>query len=319
MDIPRSRMLRSRMLATATLAVALALPLTATAQDAPVEYENTPLSDTLTMVKGRGGNVVVSAGDDGVFLVDDQLKPISDQLLAHLRTISEAPIRFVINTHYHGDHVGGNETMDRAGAVTIAHDNVRQRMTTEQFSNFMGQATEPWPADALPVVTFNDRVTLHFNGESVAAVHVARGHTDGDAIIHFPESNVIHMGDIFFRGIYPFIDLDGGGTVQGMIDAVDKALEMADADTKVVPGHGSLSTRDDLAAYGAFLAAARDRVKVHVDAGESLEETIAARPTAEWDDTRGRGWIKPPQFVTFIYNSLKGVDEFTPIPENTSR
>ncbi len=127
------------------------------------------------------------------------------------------------------------------------------------------------------------------------------------------------MGDIFFRGIYPFIDLDGGGTVQGMIGAVDKALEMADADTQVVPGHGSLSTRDDLAAYGAFLAAARARVKVHVDAGESLEETIAAKPTAEWDDTRGQGWIKPPQFVTFIYNSLKGVDEFTAIPENTFR
>ena len=134
----------------------------------------------------------------------------SDQLLAAIREIDERPVRFVINTHYHGDHVGGNETIGGAGAVIIAHDNIRKRMSTDQFNHFWDSTTPAWPADALPVVTFNDRVTLHLNGEPVTAYHTPRGHTDGDAIIHFPQSDILHMGDVFFHGLYPFIDLDGG-------------------------------------------------------------------------------------------------------------
>ena len=293
------------------------VPMLAPAQEQEIQYVATPLSATVTMLQGAGGNVAVSHGMDGVYLIDDQLKPQSAQLLAEVRKISDQPIRFVINTHYHYDHMGGNEAAGEAGAVIIAHDNVRQRLTTEQFNNVFNSATPPWPEGALPVVTFNDRITLHLNGEAAEVIHVARGHTDGDSIVHFTGSDVIHMGDIYFHGLYPFIDLDGGGTIDGMIAAVDVALERADGDTRIIPGHGPVTGRAELAAYRDFLAAARERVKALVDQGRTLEETIAAKPTAEWDEAMGGKFISPAQFVTFIYNSLTGVDHFTRIPANT--
>jgi glyoxylase-like metal-dependent hydrolase (beta-lactamase superfamily II) len=293
-----------------TLCRLIAAPLAA--QDDKVEYIPTKLSDTVTMLKGRGGNIAISAGADGVFIIDDQLEPLPDQLLAAIREIDERPVRFVINTHYHGDHVGGNEALGKSGSVIIAHDNIHRRMSTEQFSHFMNSATPPWPAEALPVVTFNDKVTLHLNGEPVTAHHVPRGHTDGDSIVHFPASKVLHMGDIFFNGLYPYIDLDGGGTVQGMIAAVDLGLTLADENTQVIPGHGPMSDRAGLVEYRGFLVEARDNVQALIDAGRSLPEAIAARPTARWDDALGGVWITPEQLTTFIYNSLTGVDHYTP-------
>jgi glyoxylase-like metal-dependent hydrolase (beta-lactamase superfamily II) len=281
------------------------------AQEDKVEYIPTRLSDTVTMVKGRGGNIAVSAGEDGVFIVDDQMKPLTEQLLAAIREIDDRPVRFVINTHYHGDHVGGNEALGKAGSVIIAHDNIRQRMTTEQFSNFMNSTTPPYPDEALPVVTFNDRVTLHLNGESVGVHHVPRGHTDGDSIVFFPESNVLHMGDVFFNGLYPYIDLDGGGTIQGLVAAVEKGLSLADPDSRIIAGHGPMSDRAGLEEYHGMLVAARDRVQALVDQGMTLEQAVQAKPTAEWDELLGGVWITPAQFVTFIYNSLTGVDRFT--------
>ena len=295
--------------AFAALAVFLAPP--SLAQDQGVEYIATPLSSTVTMIKGKGGNIAVSSGEDGVFIIDDQLQPLTDQLLVSIRKVSEQPIRFVINTHYHGDHVGGNETMGKAGSVIIAHDNVRQRMTSEQFSNFMNSTTPAWPQDSLPVVTFNDRVTLHLNGEAVTVIHVPRGHTDGDSIVHFPVSNVLHMGDNFFNGLYPYIDLDGGGSIQGMIAAVELGMGMADFETRIIPGHGPLSDLNGMHEYLVFLTKARDNVQALIDQDMSLEQAIAARPTAEWDETLGKVWIKPEQMVIFIYNSLTGVDHFT--------
>ena len=302
--------------ALACLAAFFALPLAA--QDEPVEYIPTKLSDTVTMVKGRGGNIALSAGEDGVFIIDDQLKPLTDQLIGAIRNIYDRPVRFVINTHYHGDHVGGNETLGKTGSVIIAHDNIRQRMSTDQFNHFWNDTTPAYPPESLPVVTFNDRVTLHLNGESVTVHHVPRGHTDGDSIVHFPASNVLHMGDIFFKGLYPYIDLDGGGSVQGMIAAVDLGLSLADEQTRIIPGHGTLSNRSELQAYRDFLAKARDNVQARLDQGLDLEQSIAAKPTAEWDETLGGIWIKPEQFVTFIYNSLAGVDHYTaPVSQET--
>jgi len=295
--------------AFAVLAVILTPP--SFAQEPGVEYIATPLSSTVTMIKGKGGNIAVSSGQDGVFIIDDQLKPLTDQLLASIAEVSEQPIRFVINTHYHGDHVGGNETLGGAGSVIIAHDNVRQRMTSEQFSNFMNSTTPAWPKDSLPVVTFNDRVTLHLNGEAVTVTHAPRGHTDGDSIVHFPDSNVLHMGDIYFNGLYPYIDLDGGGSIQGMIAAVELGVGMADAKTRIIPGHGPLSDLNGLHEYLAFLTKARDNVQALIDQGMSLQQAIKANPTAEWDETLGKVWIKPEQLVIFIYNSLTGVDYFT--------
>jgi cyclase len=298
-------------LAGAFAALAVFLTPSSFAQDQAVEYIATPLSSTVTMIKGKGGNIAVSSGADGVFIIDDQLKPLTDQLLASIRKVSEQPIRFVINTHYHGDHVGGNETLGGAGSVIIAHDNVRQRMTSEQFSNFMNSTTPAWPQYSLPVVTFNDKVTLHLNGEAVTVTHVPRGHTDGDSIVYFPDSNVLHMGDIFFNGLYPYIDLDGGGSIQGMIAAVELGIGMANAETRIIPGHGPLSDFNGIQEYHAFLTKARDNVQALIDQGMSLEQAIAANPTTEWDENLGKVWITPDQLVIFIYNSLTGVDHFT--------
>ncbi len=294
------------------VAILFASSTTATAQDNKVEFTNFQLSDTIYMLRGRGGNVGISTGEDGLYIIDDQVQPITDPLLQAIHEISDKPIRFVINTHYHGDHVGGNETIGGAGAVIIAHDNIRKRMTTEQVSIFMNSTTPPYPKGALPVLTFNDRMSLHLNGESATAYYVANGHTDGDSIIHFPSSNVIHMGDMYFNGLYPYIDLDAGGAIHGVIAAADLALSISDEATNIIPGHGPLAKKQDLQDYRDFLVEARDNVQALIDQGMDREQVIAAKPTAEWDETLGDVWITPPQFVTFIYNSLKDVHHYTP-------
>jgi cyclase len=299
------------LLAGALGALAIFLVPVSFAQEDQVEYIATSLSPTVTMIKGRGGNIAVSAGEDGVFIIDDQVEPLTDQLLASISKVSDQPIRFVINTHYHGDHVGGNETLGKAGSVIIAHDNIRHRMSSDQVSIFFDETTPTWPQDSLPIITFNDRVTLHLNGEEVTAIHVPRGHTDGDSIVHFPDSNVIHMGDIFFNGLYPFIDLDGGGSIQGTIAAVELGIGMADDETQIIPGHGPMSDLSGMQEYLAFLISARDRVQALIDQGMSLQQAVAAKPTADWDEILGKVWITPEQWVTFIYNSLTGVDHFT--------
>ncbi len=300
------------------LLCAVCTPLSiASAQENAVEYSTTSLSPTVSMITGRGGNVGVSAGAEGVYLIDDQFENISAELLQQVRAISDGPIRYIINTHYHGDHVGANAALNATGAVIVAHDNVRQRMSTDQFSQFWNNTTEAWPLSALPTVTFSDTLTLHLNGESANVHHIPHGHTDGDVLVHFPVSNVIHMGDLYFNGLYPFIDLDGGGSVQGMLAGVERALELANEDTRIIPGHGPVSNPAELAKYRDFLVAARDRVQSLIDQGKTLEQAIAAQPTAEWDDTLGAVWITPAQLVTFIYNSLKGLHEFTRIPANS--
>ena len=288
-------------------------PCATLAQDKPVEYTPTPLSDTVTMIRGRGGNIAVSAGEDGVFIIDDQYSHLVDQLMAAIGKVSGEPVRFVINTHYHGDHVGGNEVVGDAGGVIIAHDNIRKRMSTDQFNHFWDSTTPAWPAGALPVVTFNDRVTLHLNGEPVTAYHVPRGHTDGDSIIHFPDSNLVHMGDIFFHGLYPFIDLDGGGNLAGMIAGAELGLELSDENTRIIPGHGKLTDRAGLLAYHAMLVEMRGIVQGMIDKGMNLEQVVAANPTAKWDEELGGSFIKPDSLAIFLYNSLTGVDQFTPL------
>jgi len=285
------------------------------AQDKAVEFTTIQLSDTVYMLKGRGGNVGISTGGDGLYIIDDQIRPITTQLLKAIRKISDKPIRFVIDTHYHPDHVGGNEAIGGAGAVIIAHDNTRKRMTTEQVSKFMQNTTPPYAKDAWPVVTFNDRMSLHLNGETATAYYVANGHTDGDIIVHFPVSNVIHMGDMFFNAQYPYVDLDAGGSIQGMVEAASLALSMADESTRIIPGHGPLAITEDLKNYRDYLVKAGANVQELIDENMDLQQIIAAKPTSEWDEELGKTWITPAQFVTFIYNSLKGIHHYTPPPE----
>ncbi len=282
------------------------------AEDKPVEFNTFQLSDTVYMLRGRGGNIGISDGEDGLFIIDDQVRPVTKELLQAIRKISGKSIKIVVNTHYHYDHVGGNEAIGGAGAMIIAHDNIRKRMTTEQVSIFMNETTPPYAKDALPLVTFNDRMSLHMNGETATAYHVAHGHTDGDSIIHFPLSNVIHMGDMFFNGLYPYVDLDAGGSIQGLVAACDLALSLADDSTRIIPGHGPLAVTDDLRNYRDYLVQAIANVQELVDQDMTLEQAVAAKPTAEWDEQLGKIWITPPQFVTFIYNSLKGIHRYTP-------
>ena len=288
----------------AILLCSLLLSFPAAAQFEDVTIKSTHVGGSIHMLEGRGGNLAVSVGEDGVFLVDDQYAPLTDRILAAIRALSEQPVRFVINTHWHSDHTGGNEQLGDAGSVVVAHDNVRERMSTDQFMESFQREVPASPEAALPLVTFNNQVTFHFNGEAIRVYHVANAHTDGDSVVHFTQSNVIHMGDNFFNGVYPFIDRSSGGSVQGMIDAVQLGLGLCDSNTMVIPGHGSLGKCAELEDFGEMLGDVSMRVQSLIDQGKSLQEVIDAHPTSDFDEKRGQGWIKPDKFTEFIYDSL---------------
>ncbi len=269
-----------------------------------VEIDTVLVAEGVWMLVGAGGNIGVSAGEDGVFLIDDQYAPLTDKIRAAVTKFSTKPIRFVLNTHWHEDHVGGNENLGKAGTLIVAHDNVRTRMSTEQFLALHDRKVPPSPAGALPVVTFNDAVTFHLNGDTVRAFHVAPAHTDGDSIVHFEKADVIHMGDVFFNSGYPFVDVDSGGSAQGVVAAVDRALELAGPKTKVIPGHGELTDRAGLVAYRDMMKAVVDRVAALKAEGKSLEEVQAAKPTEEYDERWGGGFVKPDQLVSAVYEGV---------------
>ena len=269
-----------------------------------VEIQTTQLADGVYLLVGAGGNIGASVGEDGVFLIDDQLAPLTDKIRAAIATISDQPIKFVLNTHWHFDHTGGNENLGNAGAVIVAHDKVRDRMSVEQFSKALQRKTPASPSAALPVITFDESVTFHLNGQTIHAFHVDPAHTDGDSVIHFQEANVIHAGDVYFNGLYPFIDTDSKGSLEGIITAVEQILTMADEQTQIIPGHGPLSTRSELEAYRRMLVAVRDRTQAAIDQGMSLENFVASNPTADYDATWGKGFLSPKQFLTIVYTHL---------------
>lgn len=269
-----------------------------------VQIQTHTVTKNIYMLEGAGGNIGVCVGENGVFLVDDQFAPLTEKIQKAVAQVSEKPIRFLLNTHWHFDHTGGNENLGKAGAVIVAHENVRQRMSTEQFMKFFDRRVPAAPDIALPVITFTTEITFHLNGETIEVYHPDPAHTDGDAIVFFRTSNVVHMGDIYFEGLYPFIDLDSKGSIDGVIQAVHYALGQMDGETKVIPGHGPLSNKENLTAYVAMLETIRDRVKKMVAEKKTLEEVIASKPTADLDAKYGNGFMKPDQFVTLVYKSL---------------
>jgi glyoxylase-like metal-dependent hydrolase (beta-lactamase superfamily II) len=268
---------------------------------ASVEIRSIPVSAGVYMLMGRGGNIGLSIGADGAFLIDDQFAPLTEKIRAAVGAVTPEPVRFVLNTHWHGDHTGGNENMGSAGALIVAHDNVRRRMNPADFRNLVGRSNQA-PPRALPVVTFSDEINFHWNGEHLHVFHVARAHTDGDAVIVFTRANVVHMGDLFFNGRYPFIDLESGGGVQGVIDAADAVLALARPDTKIIPGHGELASPVELRAYRDMVVSVRDRVTQLRGQGMSEDQVVAASPTQAFDAAWGQNGER---FVRAVYRSLE--------------
>ena len=269
-----------------------------------VEIKTIKVADGIYMLMGRGGNIGVSAGEDGVFMIDDQFAPLTEKIKQAVASISNLPIRFLLNTHWHFDHTGGNENFGKGGSVIVAHQNVRKRLSTEQFMAAFNRKIPPKPKVGLPVITFTKDLTFHLNGDDLYVFHVKNAHTDGDSVIFFRKSNVLHAGDVLFAGMYPFIDVSSGGSINGIIEAVNQILPMINDATKVIPGHGRLSNKKTLLTYRDMLTTIRDRIERQVKAGDSLEKVLASAPTKDFDATWARGFIKSEAFVKIVYGSL---------------
>jgi len=297
-------MIRSFRLVPLVAVLALA-PVAAQDFDA-VEIGAEKVADGLYMLTGAGGNLGLSVGPDGIVLIDDQYAPLTDKIVAAIAKIQAGPVRFVLNTHWHGDHTGGNENLGKTGTVIVAHDNVRERMSVEQVMEVFGRTVAASPAGALPVVTFNDTVTFHLNGQTARAFHVEHAHTDGDTVVRFLPADVVHMGDVYFQGQFPFIDTGSGGSIDGVIAACDRVLAEIGPDTRVIPGHGRLSNRDELKAYRDMLAGVREAVARHVAAGEDLATIQAADPLAPFVETWAKGFMKPDVFLKIVVGDLAG-------------
>ena len=286
------------------LAVAFALyasSLFAQQDFSKVEVKATKVAGTVYMLTGAGGNIGVSAGDDGIVIIDDEFAPLAPKIIDALNGITDKPIKFIINTHYHGDHTGGNTVFGRTGTI-IAHDNVRKRLAAG--TTLGTRVTPPAPKQALPIVTFNDTATVHVNGEDIRAVHFPNGHTDGDGVIYFPQSNVVHMGDDFFNGHFPVIDIDNGGSVKGLIADVDNILTTLPDDVKIIPGHGDLGDKAALRRFVEMLRGTSAAVQNALAAGQTVDQMKAAKILAPWESW-GTNWaITEDRFIDVLARDL---------------
>lgn len=288
------------------LAGALAVsPALAQRDFSKVQIRTTDLGKGLYMMQGAGGNLGVSTGPDGVFLIDDDFTPLTPKIKAAIAKVSDKPVRFLINTHWHFDHTGGNEALGKGGAAIVAHENVRKRMKAGQMIKAFNMMVKPAKPHALPIVTFARSVKFHMNGLTIEAEHHRPGHTDGDSVIWFREANVLHTGDVFFNGIYPFIDSSSGGSLDGVIAVVETLLPTIRSDTKIIPGHGPLAKKGDLVKYLAMLKAVRSKVVAAKKNGKDAKAFVASKPTAELDATWGKGFLKPAQFQAIAFGATK--------------
>lgn len=273
------------------------------AQDfSKVEIKVIKVAGNVYMLQGSGGNIGVSVGPDGILIVDDQFAPLADKIKAALKTLGDGKLKFVLNTHYHGDHTDGNAVFGQ-DALIIAQTNVRKRLSTEQVSKFFKRTTPPSPKQALPVVTFDQSVSVFFNGEEIKVIHFPHGHTDGDSVIFFHDSNVVHMGDDFFAGRFPVVDLEAGGDIEGLAKNVGDIVSKLPADVKIIPGHGSLSGVEDLKQYHRMLIDTTDIVRKKMKAGKTLEQIKGEGLPEEWKPWDS-GFIKTDVWLELVYNSL---------------
>jgi len=261
-----------------------------------VEIQVQHVAGSVYMLQGRGGNIGLSIGEDGVVMIDDQFAPLTDRILAAIREVSDGEIRFLINTHVHGDHTGGNENLGEMGVIILANDRVRVRLTEGI------RGGPPAAHAALPVLTYSDTVTIHLNGEPAHAFSVPPAHTDGDSFIHFRGSDVLHAGDVFRTNNFPYIDTENGGTLPGTLEALGIAIGMAGPDTRIIPGHGVVSSRADVIEFRDLILVVSERVSALVAEGKSFEEVVAARPTAEFEEK----WGDPIRFLRGVYPEVGG-------------
>jgi cyclase len=282
-----------------------ALPAWAQQDFSKVEIQTEKLADTVYMLTGAGGNIGLSIGEEAVLMIDDQFAPLTPKIQEAIAKLTPKPVKYLVNTHWHFDHTGGNQNFGNAGALIVAHENVRKRLASGGTNEFLGMTFKPEPRVALPTITFTRDTVFNVNGDELYVMHVPSAHTDGDSIVHFRKSNVIHMGDTFFNKLYPFIDSSSGGSVAGVIANADRVLKMARDDTKLIPGHGPLGTKADLKAFRDMLATVSGRIQKQVKSGKSLAQVIDSKPSAEFDEAWGKGFLNPQRFVEMLYKGMK--------------
>lgn len=270
-----------------------------------VEIKTTKLTESIYMLEGRGGNIGVFVGEDGVFMIDDQYAPLTPKILAAIKKITEQPVDYLINTHWHGDHTGGNENMGNAGALIVSHKNVRKRMHVDQL--FRGKVKKAAPKIALPVITFEKDITFHLNGDTILISHLHNAHTDGDAFVYFVKNNVIHAGDVYFQGKFPFIDLESGGSIDGYIQGIKKMIMLSDDATKIIPGHGKkVSNKEVLKEYLEMLKTLRNRIQTEINKGKTMASVVSNKEITK-EFTSYNGWITAKKIRGTIYKSLKDI------------
>ncbi len=275
-------------------------------EQAEVQVGAEKLAKNIYMLSDSGGmgNTTVLTGDDGVLMIDTKVEASVDKLLAKIAELSEKPVRFAVITHWHFDHTGGNEKVAKTGAAIIAHENVRKQMGIEHDMKIFNEKVPPASEIALPLLTYKNEITFHMDGEEVRVFHLESGHTDGDSVTFFKNANVISMGDLYFEGLYPYICIYSGGSINGMIKVINQILPMIDENTKVVPGHGPLSNKDKLQQYVSMLIVIRDNVSRLMQEGKTMDEVIAAKPTQAFDEKWGKGFLPPDKFAGLVYMDL---------------
>jgi cyclase len=270
-----------------------------------VKIRPVKITDNIYMLKGAGGNIGVLVGKDGTLMIDDQFAPLSNKINGTIKTISPGEIKFLINTHIHGDHSGGNENFKRMGVTVVAHDVVRERMSKEQVNKVMNRVTPPREKDALPAITFSDKLNFHLNDEDIELIHLDNGHTDGDVMVRFKNANVFHMGDAYVRYGYPFVDVSSGGSFTGFLTSLDKGLALMDDNSKIIPGHGELATKNDVKVFRDKLVDIRDQVLAAFKKGKKVEDIPALGITDKYDAELGNGFLKGKDFVLLIAENVK--------------